>query len=75
MANGPVRAAKHEQRKVAAKSPKRGLGVAKDTLGHTEDCRPGLEESICSEVQPVADEDRADEELLYGSDAGLVLPI
>jgi hypothetical protein len=75
LAKGPVRAAKHEQREIAAKSPERGLGVAKDTLGHTEYCRPGLEESLCSEAQPVADEDRADEELLYGSDAGLMLPI
>ncbi len=66
---------KHEEREVAAKSRERGLSVAEDAMGYTDDRRSDLEEGFCREAQPVANEDSADEELLRGNAAGLILPI
>ncbi len=39
LAKWAVRAAKREEREVAAKSSERGLSLAEDALGHTKDHR------------------------------------
>jgi hypothetical protein len=67
--------AKREEREVAAKSSELGLSLDEDALGHTKVRRSHLGERLCREAQPLVDEEREYEGLLWGVAAGLILPM
>ncbi len=53
---GACTCGKHEEHKISAKLPERGLGVTEDALRHSADRRPDLKGRICCEAQHVTNE-------------------